>query len=60
MTASNVDLKKSHKYYKRKVDDIEEERSVDRSSEMWRISRDHKKLKLKYKTELLNAKQLSY
>ena len=34
MTTSNADLKKSHKYYKKKVNDIEEERSVDRSSEM--------------------------
>ena len=55
MTTSNADLKKSHKYYKKKVNDIEEERSIDRSSEMWRISRDHEN-KLKYKTELLHAK----
>ena len=58
MTTSNADLKKSHKYYKKKVNDIEEERSIDRSSET-RISRDHKKMKLKYKTELLHAKELS-
>ena len=40
----------------KKVNDIEEERSVGQSSEMWRISREDLKMKLKYKTELLHAK----
>ena len=52
------DLKRLHKYYKQKVADIERDRDFDRSSEMWKILRDHKKLKLFYKTEIANAKQL--
>ena len=52
------DLKRLHKYYKSKVADIERDRDFDRSSEMWKILRDHKKLKLFYKTEIANAKQL--
>lgn len=49
-------LKQQHKYYKKKVEEIERERDVDRSSDLWRIMKEHKKLKLHYKTELLNAK----
>jgi len=52
------ELKQLHKYYKQKVADIERDRDFDRSSEMWKILRDHKKLKLHYKTEIANAKQL--
>jgi len=52
------ELKRLHKYYKSKVDEIEQDRNVDRSSDMWRILREHKKLKLFYKTEIANAKQL--
>ena len=52
------DLKRLHKYYKQKVADIERDRDFDRSSEMWKILREHKKLKLFYKTEIANAKQL--
>ena len=50
------ELKQQHKYYKKKVEEIETDRNIDRSSDMWRILREHKKLKLKYKTEMLNAK----
>ena len=50
------ELKQQHKYYKKKVEEIEHDRDTDRSTYMWKILRDHKKLKLKYKTELLNAK----
>jgi len=52
------ELKKLHKYYKMKVDEMERDRNVDRSSDMWKILREHKKLKLFYKTEIANAKQL--
>jgi hypothetical protein len=52
------ELKQQHKYYKKKVEEIERERDIDRSSDMWKILRDHKKLKLHYKTEIANAKQL--
>lgn len=50
------ELKQQHKYYKKKVEEIERERNVDRSPDLWRILKEHKKLKLHYKTELLNAK----
>jgi len=50
------ELRQQHKYYKKKVEEIERDRDTDRSNELWRIIREHKKLKLKYKTELLNAK----
>ena len=50
------ELRQQHKYYKKKVEEIEEDRRADRSPELWRIIREHKKLKLKYKTELLNAR----
>ena len=46
------DLKQLHKYYKKKVEEMERDRDIDRSSDMWRILRDHKKLKLYYKTEI--------
>lgn len=50
------ELKQQHKYYKKKVEEIENDRNIDRSTDLWRILREHKKLKLKYKTEMLNAK----
>ena len=50
------ELRQQHKYNKKKVAEIEEDRKADRSSELWKIIREHKKLKLKYKTELLNAR----
>ena len=50
------ELRQQHKYYKKKVEEIERDRDTARSAELWRIIREHKKLKLKYKTELLNAK----
>jgi len=52
------ELKRLHKYYKSKVDEIEQDRNVDRSSDMWRILREHKKLKLFYKTEIEKCKAI--
>jgi len=52
------DLKQLHKYYKKKVEEMERDRDIDRSSDMWRILRDHKKLKLYYKTEIEKCKAI--
>ena len=52
------ELKQQHKYYKKKVEEIEKDRNVDRSSDMWRILREHKKLKLFYKTEIEKCKAI--
>ena len=52
------DLKQLHKYYKKKVEEMERDRDIDRSSDMWRILRDHKKLKLFYKTEIEKCKAI--
>lgn len=52
------ELKRLHKYYKSKVDEIEQDRNVDRSSDLWKILREHKKLKLFYKTEIEKCKAI--
>ena len=52
------DLKRLHKYYKQKVADMERDRDFDRSSEMCKILREHKKLKLFYKTEIEKCKAI--
>lgn len=52
------ELKRLHKYYKGKVDEIEQDRNVDRSSDLWKILREHKKLKLFYKTEIEKCKAI--
>ena len=52
------DLKQLHKYYKKKVEEMERDRDIDRSSDMWKILRDHKKLKLYYKTEIEKCKAI--
>ena len=48
----NKKLKREFDYYHNKVEEMEQERQIDRSWELQKAIRKHKKMKLKLKDEL--------
>jgi uncharacterized protein YdcH (DUF465 family) len=49
---NNKKLKREFDYYHNKVEEMEQEREIDRSWELQKAIRKHKKMKLKLKDEL--------
>ena len=53
----NRKLKQEFEYLHNKVEQMEQERQIDRSWESQRLLREHKKMKLKLKDELYREEQ---
>ena len=51
-TKKQLKLEQEFKYYHNKVEQMEEERELDRSWESQRVIKDHKKMKLRLKDQL--------